>query len=70
VQRFDDRCIVRVTDTGIGLQASGTGLGTGLSTLRERLRLIFAGAAELRVSAHVPHGVCAELRMPALGMDN
>ncbi len=28
-------------DTGAGLQASGRGLGTGLSTLRERLALVF-----------------------------
>ena len=32
----DDRCRVRVTDTGVGLKATGSGLGTGLSTLRER----------------------------------
>ncbi|MGY0556932.1 MULTISPECIES: sensor histidine kinase [unclassified Lysobacter] len=70
VQRRGGRCILRVTDTGVGLQALGNGLGTGLSTLRERLRLIFAGAAELRVSAQTPHGVCAELDIPALGMND
>jgi len=50
VQRRDDRCVVRVTDTGAGLQQSANGLGTGLSTLRERLQLAFGGDAGLRVA--------------------
>jgi len=67
VQRREDRCIVRVVDTGVGLRSSGNSLGTGLSTLRERLRLIFGDNAELRVSANEPRGVCAELDLPAIG---
>src|SRR5438128_1795814 len=43
VQRRGDRCLVRVSDTGVGLQQAGNGLGTGLSTLRERLQLSFGG---------------------------
>jgi LytS/YehU family sensor histidine kinase len=62
-----DRCIMRVSDTGVGLGASGHGLGTGLSTLRERLRLIFGASANLQLSAQIPHGVCAELDIPARG---
>jgi LytS/YehU family sensor histidine kinase len=58
------RCVVRVTDTGVGLAASGGGLGTGLSTLRERLQLAFGGDAHLRVEALEPHGVRAEIDMP------
>lgn len=65
VRRHDDRCVVRVSDTGVGLRPSGTGLGTGLSTLRERLRLIFGDGAWLSVSAQPPHGVCARLDLPA-----
>jgi two-component sensor histidine kinase len=60
-----DRCIVRVSDTGVGLQAAGNGLGTGLSTLRERLRLVFGGDARLLVTDQQPHGVSAELDLPA-----
>jgi LytS/YehU family sensor histidine kinase len=59
-----NRCIVRVIDTGVGLQTTGSGLGTGLSTLRERLRLVFGGAAHLRVTARHPRGVSAELDLP------
>jgi len=61
----DQRCHVRVADTGVGLQAASAGLGTGLSTLRERLQLAFGGAAQLRLSQIAPHGVCAELELPA-----
>ena len=65
VQRRGERCFVRVSDTGVGLLPSGSGLGTGLATLRERLQLTFGGDAQLRLSAQSPHGVCAELEFPA-----
>jgi two-component sensor histidine kinase len=67
VQQRGDRCVVRVCDTGVGLKQAGNGLGTGLSTLRERLQLVFGGDAQLRVSAQEPQGVCAELDLPAQG---
>ena len=67
VLRLKERCVVRVTNTGAGIGQTVSGLGTGLSTLRERLRLSFGGDAQLRVSAHQPQGVCAELDLPALG---
>lgn len=60
------RCHVQVSDTGIGLHAASDGLGTGLATLRERLQLVFAGDASLRIEAIEPHGVSAELEFPAL----
>jgi sensor histidine kinase YesM len=61
----DGRCIVRVCDTGVGLQAAGSGLGTGLSSLRERLQLAFGPCAELHLFDAEPHGVCAEVQFPA-----
>jgi LytS/YehU family sensor histidine kinase len=57
--------MVRVSDTGAGLRQSGNGLGTGLSTLRERLHLAFGGDAQLRITARQPRGVCAEVDFPA-----
>jgi LytS/YehU family sensor histidine kinase len=60
----DGRCVVRVTDTGVGLAAAGGGLGTGLSTLRERLEVAFGADARLEVEALEPHGVRAEIVMP------
>ena len=61
----DGRCVMRVTDTGVGLNAKSQGLGTGLSTLRERLRLAFSGDARLTLTELAPHGVCAEISFPA-----
>jgi LytS/YehU family sensor histidine kinase len=64
-RRRGDRCLVRVSDTGVGLRSQGEGLGTGLTTLRERLRMAFGEDVDLRVLAAEPQGVCAELDMPA-----
>lgn len=65
VFRRDGRCLVRVRDTGVGLRSTSQGLGTGLSTLRERLQVFFNGDAQLRLLEVTPHGVCAELDFPA-----
>lgn len=59
------RCCASVTDTGIGLQAAGRGLGTGLAALRERLHLAFGAEAQLILSEVVPHGVHADVMFPA-----
>ena len=61
----DGRCLVCVTDTGIGLKSQNRGLGTGLSRLRERLQLTFGGNVELNLTETSPHGVRAELSFPA-----
>jgi hypothetical protein len=67
IQRLGDRVVVRVSDTGRGMAvgAETAGLGTGLSTLRERLQLAFGGDAVLRVGAQSPRGVSAEVEFPA-----
>lgn len=65
VERRGERCLVRVSDTGVGLRTTSSGLGTGLSALRERLQLVFGTAAQLRVFEQQPHGVVAELELPA-----
>lgn len=66
VERRGPRCLARVADTGVGLREGGGTPGTGLSTLRERLRLAHGDSAQLRVSARAPHGVLAEIDVPAL----
>jgi LytS/YehU family sensor histidine kinase len=65
VSTRDGRCEVRVTDTGVGLRRSGGGLGSGLASLRERLKLAFGGDAELRLERIEPRGVRASLEFPA-----
>ncbi len=61
----DGHCVMRVQDSGVGLKQVTGGLGTGLSTLRERLKLSFGKDARLDLTEIQPHGVCAEIRFPA-----
>jgi LytS/YehU family sensor histidine kinase len=65
VQRRGGRCVVRVSDTGAGLASSPIGAGTGLTTLRERLAIVFGDEAQLRLASGAAGGVTAELDMPA-----
>jgi len=65
VRRQGDRCVIRVSDSGVGLRQTDPGLGTGLATLREGLHLMFGADAQLRVRAREPQGVTAELELPA-----
>jgi len=55
---------VAVTDTGSGLDPHSKP-GVGLANLRERLAGFFGGAAELQLEEVQPHGVRAEISMPA-----
>jgi len=52
---------LRVVDTGVGLQAIGGGLGTGLAALRERLLWAYGGSATLALNEVTPHGVQATI---------
>jgi len=66
VRASNGRCHAQVSDTGVGLQhGRSAGLGTGLSSLRERLRLTFGEEARLTLTAISPHGTCADLDIPA-----
>jgi LytS/YehU family sensor histidine kinase len=65
IRRLGERCVVRVSDNGAGLHQAANGLGTGLTTLRERLRLIFGDAAQLRLASGTPRGVVVEVDLPA-----
>jgi hypothetical protein len=67
VSVVDGRCRIEVTDTGVGLRQVTGGLGTGLSTLRERLQLAFGGDATVRLGSVSPRGTCAEVEFPARG---
>ncbi|HEY3077980.1 MAG TPA: histidine kinase [Burkholderiales bacterium] len=56
---------VTVADTGVGFaQAATAGTGTGLSNIRERLKLIYGDAAELRIAQNSPSGTRVTLVVP------
>ncbi|MBB4845891.1 hypothetical protein HNP55_004445 [Paucibacter oligotrophus] len=65
VQEQAGRCRARVSDSGEGLQAHSSGLGTGLIRLRERLEALFGPDISLKLSAPEPHGFTVELEWPA-----
>ena len=65
IARIGERCVIRVTDTGAGLRQSINSLGTGLTTLGERLQLIFGDAARLRLAPNSSGGAVVEIDMPA-----
>lgn len=69
VRYQDGRCVVCVDDTGVGLRPLPGHAGSGLATLRERLRLLFGDDAVLRIEARQPHGVRALLEFPAQAAD-
>lgn len=73
INRQTDQVIIQVIDTGVGLHykqnenstTQSTKSGTGLSSLRERLKLSFQNNAHLQVFEQQPHGVHAEVTIPA-----
>ncbi len=66
VTMVDGRCRAEVSDTGAGLRVGGEGPGTGLASLRERLKIVYGEGAQVRLAAIVPHGMRAEAEFPAL----
>jgi signal transduction histidine kinase len=65
VRRAAGRCTARVSDSGVGLQSGSQGLGTGLQTLRERLRLASAVTRNCAWQRGQPQGVAAEVEFPS-----
>ena len=54
-----------VADTGVGFARAATaGTGTGLSNIRERLKLIYGDAAELRIAPNAPTGTRVTIVVP------
>src|SRR5688500_17383979 len=65
IARHGERCVIRETDAGAGLQHSADGSRTGLITLHDRLQLVCGDAAHLRLIAGAPRGAVVEVDMPA-----
>ena len=54
-----------VADTGVGFARAATaGTGTGLNNIRERLKLIYGNAAELRIAENSPAGTRVTIVVP------
>jgi signal transduction histidine kinase len=58
-----DLLCLRVTDTGVGLNASSPE-GVGLANVRARLSSLYGERGRLALYSHEPHGVVAEITMP------
>lgn len=65
-QEQDSLCL-RVTDTGVGLNA-GSPEGIGLANVRGRLNSLYGERGRLALYNHDPHGVIAEITMPLEGV--
>ncbi|APP77738.1 histidine kinase [Xanthomonas vesicatoria ATCC 35937] len=64
-RRLDDRqATLTVADDGQGFNTHSHGTGIGLKNLRERLQLIYAGAASFAIVSNFPTGVAATLTLP------
>ena len=60
-----DQVAITVADDGEGFNNKNSGTGIGLKNVRERLRLVYDGAASLAVVANFPAGVAATMTVPA-----
>src|SRR5581483_7073659 len=61
-----DSLLLRVTDIGVGLDASSPE-GVGLANVRARLSSLYGERGRLALYNHEPHGVVAELTRPLRG---
>ena len=59
------KLVVSVADTGVGFgRAATAGTGTGLNSIRERLKLIYGPQAELRIAPNSPSGTRVSVVVP------
>jgi signal transduction histidine kinase len=59
----DGQLAVHVKDTGVGFAPKGEG-GVGLANIRERLKTLYNGRAELIISVPPAGGTCATIKVP------
>jgi two-component sensor histidine kinase len=62
-RREGERLLLEVADTGRGM-GSSSGHGTGLATLRARLKGLYGDAAEMNLRVNQPRGLVATLQLP------
>jgi sensor histidine kinase YesM len=59
----DGRLAVQVCDDGVGFAPQGDG-GVGLANIRERLKALYPGRAELIITVPPTGGTCAAIKVP------
>ena len=59
----DGQLAVHVLDDGMGFMPQGRG-GVGLANIRERLKALYSGRAELIISVPPRGGTCATIKVP------
>ncbi len=59
----DGQLAVHVRDTGIGFMPKAE-VGVGLANIRERLKVLYNGRAELIISVPPEGGTCATITLP------
>jgi hypothetical protein len=59
----DGQLAVHVLDNGVGFSPKGDG-GVGLANIRERLKALYKGRAELIISVPPAGGTCATIKVP------
>ena len=59
----DGQLVVHVRDTGVGFMPKGEA-GVGLANVRERLKAMYNGRAELDISVPPAGGTCATIKLP------
>jgi hypothetical protein len=62
-QVADGQLAVHVLDTGVGFVPKGEG-GVGLANIRERLKALYNGRAELIITVPPEGGTCATIKVP------
>jgi LytS/YehU family sensor histidine kinase len=63
----DGRLRVTVADTGMGYKPDGaatSGTGVGLANIRERLQVLYKGAASIQIGSNLPSGTRVVIELP------
>jgi len=63
VSKSEDRLVIQVTDTGLGLQGEGS-TGVGLDNVRQRLTTLYGETGQLSLTANPEAGVTATIEVP------
>jgi hypothetical protein len=75
-KQTDKTIVLTVTDTGLGFEntqdrtSNESNSGFGLAQLRERLATLYAGQAQVEITANVPSGTCVTITMPTTFASN